>query len=154
MAANRDFKELLSTLNAFHVRYLVVGAHAVIHYTEPRYTKDLDIWVEPTAGNAKATWNALAEFGAPLKGVTSADFENPEIIYQVGIEPSRVDIMPGVPGVRFRNAWRNAVKTTYGGEPVRIIGFKELLRAKRAAARPQDLLDIAALESKKKKRHS
>ena len=154
MAANRDFKDLLSTLNAFHVKFLVVGAHAVIHYTEPRYTKDLDIWVEATAANAKATWNALAKFGAPLRDVTPADFENTEIIYQVGIEPNRVDIMPGIPGVRFRSAWRNAVRTTYAGEPIRIIGFKELLRSKRAAGRPQDLLDIAALESRKRKRRS
>ena len=152
MAVNRDFKELFSTLNAFHVRFLVVGAHAVIHYTEPRYTKDLDIWVEPTVRNAKATWNALAKFGAPLRDVTPADFANAEIIYQVGIEPNRVDIMPGIPGVRFKSAWQNAVETTYGGEPIRIIGLKDLLRAKKAAARPQDLLDIAALELGKKKR--
>jgi hypothetical protein len=72
MAVNRDFKDLFCTLNAFHVRYLVVGAYAVIRYAEPRYTKDLDIWVEPTAENARATWRALAEFGAPLKGVAEA----------------------------------------------------------------------------------
>jgi hypothetical protein len=152
MAVNRDFKDLFSTLNVFHVRFLVVGAHAVIHYTEPRYTKDLDIWVEPAARNAKATWRALTQFGAPLRGVSETDFKDPEIIFQIGVAPNRVDIMPGVPGVRFKTAWRNALKTTYGGTPIRIIGFNDLLRAKRAAARPQDLLDLAALDATKKAR--
>jgi hypothetical protein len=154
MDAYHDFKELLSTLNAFRVKYLVVGAHAVMHYTEPRYTKDLDIWIESTAVNAQAAWNALAKFGAPLKDVTPADFQNPEIIYQIGIEPIRIDVMSAISGVQFKTAWRNAVKGNYAGQPIRIIGLKDLLRSKRAAARPQDLLDIASLTARKKKRRS
>ena len=152
MAVNRDFKDLFYTLNEFRVRYLVVGAHAVIHYTEPRYTRDLDIWVQPTAANAKATWKALVQFGAPLRNVKEADFKNPELILQIGIAPNRVDIMTAVSGVRFNTAWRSAVRTTYGGERIRIIGFKDLVRAKRAAARPQDFLDLAALEALKRPR--
>jgi len=152
MAVNRDFKDLFSALNACRVRYLVVGAHAVIHYTEPRYTKDLDIWVDPTGGNAGATWKALVQFGAPLRGITETDFEDAEIVFQIGIAPNRVDIMTAVSGIRFKTASRNAVRTTYGGEPIRIISFKDLVRAKRAAARPQDLLDLAALEAAKRPR--
>ena len=66
---NRDFKDMFRMLNEHRVRYLVVGAYAVTFYAEPRYTKDLDIWVEPSAENAKKVWDALAAFGAPLDGI-------------------------------------------------------------------------------------
>ena len=62
-------------------------------HTEPRYTKDLDIWIDPAAANAQALFRALAEFGAPLQGITAADFTQPEIFYQLGVDPVRIDIL-------------------------------------------------------------
>src|SRR5436189_6466622 len=74
---NSNFKELLSALNRCGAKYLVVGGYAVMLYTEPRYTKDLDIWVEASAENALLVFKALAEFGAPLKGIQAADSRRP-----------------------------------------------------------------------------
>ena len=156
MGINRDFKELFSTLNTCRVRYLVAGAHAVMYHTEPRFTKDLDLWVEPIPENAKRVWAALVEFGAPLRDLTEADLCNPKMVYQIGVAPNRVDIMMGVPGIRFATAWGNRVPGEYGGVPINIMGRKDLMRAKRTAGRPQDLIDLSALKgvSAKGHRHS
>ncbi|MCE5328671.1 MAG: hypothetical protein LLG01_19910 [Planctomycetaceae bacterium] len=160
MAVNLDFKELLESLNAYQVRYLLAGAHAVMHYVEPRYTKDIDIWVEPTSANAQRTWEALGSFGAPLEGVTVEDLANPDLVYQMGVAPNRIDIMMGVPGVKWETAWRNRLQTRYGGICINVMSREDLMRAKRTAGRPQDLLDLAALQqsaattSKKRTRHS
>lgn len=145
MDVNRDFCDLLRALNDARARYLVVGAHAVAFHAEPRYTKDLDVWVEATRANAARVWEALISFGAPLKGRSPADFADPRAVYQMGIEPNRVDIVMGIDGVTFRTAWRNRVTSSYGGVPFSVLGFRDLVRAKRAANRPQDRLDLAHL---------
>jgi hypothetical protein len=92
-----DYKDLLRSLNAAGVRYLVVGGYAVMIYTEPSFTKDLDIWTDPTLENAQALFRALSEFGAPLKGISPRDFTEPEIFYQMGVEPVRVDVLTSLP---------------------------------------------------------
>ena len=146
MPVNRDFKDLLSEFNAAEVRYLVVGAHAVIFYSVPRYTKDLDIWIEPTRENAERAYRALAAFGAPLANISMADLCTPETILQIGVEPNRIDILTDVEGLRFEDAWRHRQQTTYGGEPVGLLSLSDLIAAKKAAGRPQDLLDLEWLE--------
>ncbi len=145
MEANPDFKELLQCLNDARVRYLLVGAHAVAYHSEPRYTKDIDLWVEPTSENAERVWLAWARFGAPLDKVTKTDFANPELVYQIGIEPNRIDILMGVSGLSFPTAWRRRVRTTYGDAKVYVLSRHDLIRTKRAAARPQDFLDLKLL---------
>ncbi len=152
MAVNPDFKELFSALNAAEARYLVVGAYAVIHYTDPRYTKDLDIWVEPQPENAARVLKALAAFGAPVQELTTANLCDPEMVFQIGIEPNRVDVLVGLTGLEFSAAWPRAESATYGGEPIRVLALDDLLLAKRAAGRAQDLLDAERLEHAKKRR--
>ena len=102
---NSDFKDLLKILNDYKVRYLVVGGYAVMAYTEPRYTKDLDIWVEATPKNAKAVYKALREFEAPLANLKEADFATEGFFYQMGRPPARVDILMSIQGVVFADAW-------------------------------------------------
>ena len=102
MAANPDFKDLFSELYAAHAEFLVVGAHAVMFYTAPRYTKDLDVWVRPTAGNAARVHRALTAFGAPMSDLTSDDLARPGTIFQIGVAPNRVDILTSIEG-RLRN---------------------------------------------------
>lgn len=145
MAANPDFKDLFSIFNEEKVEYLVAGAHAVIYFSEPRYTKDLDIWVNPTAKNAKRVFAALARFGAPLLEISADDFCDKEMIYQIGIEPNRIDILMGIAGVEFSPAWTDRVESTYDGIPIHIMGKENLRKAKKASARPQDLLDLEKL---------
>jgi hypothetical protein len=155
MFLSSDFRDLFSTLNGCRVRYLVVGAHAVVFHSEPRYTKDLDIWVEATTENAQHVFDALARFGAPLGDMTQDDFTNPEMIYQIGVEPNRVDFMMSIAGVTFASAWRNKVRTTYEGVRIFVLGRRDLIRNKRLAARPQDLLDVHNLTrcAAKRKKH-
>ncbi len=111
-------------------------------YTEPRYTKDLDVWIEPSAKNARAVFKALGEFGAPLAGLTDSDFAKEGFFYQMGRPPARVDILMSIEGVRFADAWANRVSTEFGGTRANFISLTDLIANKRSLSRPQDLLDI------------
>jgi hypothetical protein len=147
MPVNSDFKDLFALFNKEKVEYLVVGAHAVIFYAEPRYTKDLDIWINPTGPNAVRVMKALKEFGAPLGNSTVDDFTDPEKIFQIGVAPNRIDILMGISGVEFAAAFKKKTATTYSDIPISIIGKHDLILSKKATGRPQDLLDIERLES-------
>jgi len=144
-----DYRELLSTLNAHRVKYLIVGAYAVAVHAQPRATKDLDILVKADSENAKAVFAALAEFGAPLAGLTAADFEAPGPFFRMGREPVGVDILTAIPGVEFEAAWSRRVENAFdedAGLRVNFISRADLLAAKRASGRRQDLADIEAIE--------
>ncbi len=150
MPASSDFKELLKSFNAHQVKYLIVGAYAVMKYTEPRYTKDLDIWVEPTDENASRVYKALTEFGAPLSGVTAEDLTNIDLVFQIGVAPHRIDILMGVKGLDFAQAWERRVEAMFDDVSMRLVGKEDLLVSKEAAGRPQDLIDAASLRTSDK----
>ncbi len=145
MPANSDFKDLLKIFNARHVKYLIIGGYAVVYYTEPRYTKDLDIWIDENKENAASVYAALTEFGAPLKGLTPEDFSKPGYTYQIGIAPSRIDIIMADEGLAFADAWSRRVDTYFDDVPVRLISRKDLITLKSASGRPRDRLDLDAL---------
>jgi hypothetical protein len=147
MPANQDFKDLFALLNQEKAEYLVVGAHAVIFYSEPRYTKDLDIWIRPSVQNAKKVMKALSAFGAPLDKVTINDFTDPDQVYQIGVAPNRIDILMGVGGVDFGSAATRKTMTTYDGILIPVIGKKDLIASKKKVGRPQDLLDVERLDA-------
>ena len=146
MAVSSDFKDLLRLLNDFQVKYLVVGGYAVIKYTEPRYTKDLDLWVRADAENAQAVYEALLAFGAPLEGMTADDFAHEGYFYQMGIAPVRVDILMSITGLDFDSAWPRRVVVDFDGVETFFISRADLIATKRALGRAQDLLDVALLE--------
>jgi predicted nucleotidyltransferase len=146
MLTSPDFKELLSLFAARKVRFLVVGGYAVMKYTEPRFTKDLDLWIAVDQANAAAVFAALKEFGAPLTGLTPEDFRPEGQIYQMGRAPLRVDILMSVDGVKFDEAWARRVETTIGGVKVPFVAKADLILSKRAAGRAQDLIDLENLE--------
>src|SRR5579872_5468196 len=139
LRSSGDFKELLSLFNDEGVRYLIVGAFALAHFGRPRYTKDLDVWVDPNGDNPARVFRSLAKFGAPLAGVSVDDFADEDAVFQIGIEPLRIDILVGISGVTFGNAWPRRVTSEYGGIPVNVIGRDDYLANKRASGRPQDL---------------
>jgi hypothetical protein len=145
MWVNSDFSDLLRLFNANRVKYLVIGGYAVIRYTEPRYTKDLDLWVSADAENARSVYAALKEFGAPLVGLTEQDFAEEGYFYQMGVPPLRVDVLMGIPGVVFSDAWERREETDFGGLRIPFISRRDLIAAKRASGRPQDLLDAQSL---------
>ena len=121
MKINSDFKDLLRSLNAAGIRYLIVGGYAVMVNTEPRYTKDLDIWIDRDEQNARALLRAIADFGAPIGEVKPADLTEPEVFFQIGIEPVRIDILTSVAGLAFEAAWNRRIEVDFGGETAPVL---------------------------------
>lgn len=150
MPLNKDFEELFHHLNNVQAKFMVVGAYAVIHYTQPRYTKDIDIWIKPDPKNAEKVHKALKKFGAPLGELTLEDLTNPELVYQIGIEPNRIDILMGIGPLNFDNAWKSRVKTSYGKEKISILQIQDLIKSKKVANRPKDKLDLQLLSKVQK----
>ena len=150
MRLEKDFEELLECLNKNKVRYCVVGAFAVAFHGIPRFTKDMDILVEPTTQNSKKIVKALEEFGFGSLGLTVKDFSKPGVIIQLGYEPVRVDILTSVDGCGFQEVWKNKKTGQYGKQKVLYIGIAELLKNKRTSNRPQDKVDVKKLVKRKK----
>jgi hypothetical protein len=143
---HQDFKELLSAFNAGQVRYLIVGGYAVSFHAQPRATKDLDILIGADAENSKAVYAALAKFGAPIEGLSANDFAEPDNFFRMGTPPVMVDIMPKITGVEFEAAWSRRVDVQIDDDlSVPFISRQDLLTAKLAAGRAQDLIDVDAL---------
>ncbi|MCL4401800.1 MAG: hypothetical protein M1436_03920 [Acidobacteria bacterium] len=146
MKINSDFRDLLERFIAAQVKFLVVGGYAVIKYTEPYYTKDLDIWIEPDPENASRTLAALKAFGAPVADVRVEDLLNSDLVYQVGVEPVRVDVMSAIPGLSFADTWAHHDTADFDGLPVPILSLPDIIAAKKASSRPKDRIQIRQLE--------
>lgn len=141
----KDFKDLLRAFNANAVKYLIIGAHAFGVHAEPRTTKDLDLFIRSDEENAKAAFRALAQFGAPLQGLSPADFCD-GTTYQIGQPPDRIDVIQRIDGVTFDEAWPNRIEGRIDGEvPASVISREDLIRNKLASGREQDLLDVKVL---------
>lgn len=145
MFVNSDFSDLLRLFRDKSVRYLIIGGYAFIQYAEPRYTKDLDLWISTDSANAEAVYTTLLEFGAPLEGLTKDDFAEDGFFYQMGVPPVRVDILMGIPGLGFEEAWSRRVEVDFDGLLVFFISKQDLIAAKIASGRAQDLLDAGVL---------
>lgn len=143
---NRDFLEMLSALAAEGADFLIVGGWALAAHGFPRATKDLDLLVRPSAENATKVLAALRRFGAPLQGLTERDLTDPDVVFQVGVPPYRIDVLTAIDGVTFEEAWRGRVPAELGGARVWVLGRTEFLRNKRAVGRPQDVADAELLE--------
>jgi len=135
MAENPHYRELLQFLNEFEVEYLIVGGFAAMKYGEPRYTKDLGVWVHNSTENSRRVVEALKKFGAPIDhdGITQHTFAEKQAVYQIGIAPVRIDILTEITGVEFSAAWRRKVPSTFFGVPVHFISRDDLVTNKRAA---------------------
>ena len=145
MFVNSDFSDLLRIFNDHNVRYMVIGGYAVVQYAEPRFTKDLDLLINTDTANAEAVYNALREFGASLTGLTSKDFAEEGFFFQMGMPPVRVDVIMGIPGVKFEECWNRRVVVDFDDLKVIFISKQDLIASKRAAGRPQDLIDADLL---------
>jgi predicted nucleotidyltransferase len=151
MTLPEDLKQLLLALNAHGVEYLVVGGWAAGFYSEPRSTKDIDILIRSTRSNSEAVFKALAEFGAPLTGLSPADFrDHPTSIFQIGHEPVRADILQSIDAVEFEEAWRDRTDMTLGGVRVHLISAEHLIRNKLKSGRLRDLADVEAIREANK----
>ncbi len=149
---NVDFLDLVDALNAERVEYMVVGAFALAAHGFPRATGDIDFFVRPSEENARRVVRALTAFGAPLAsaGVKEADFATPGSVYQIGVVPRRIDVITEISGLSFDDAAKGVVEREVDGRVVVFIGRHELVRNKRASARPKDLVDADALDPSKR----
>ena len=143
---SQDFKEFIASLNANRVRYLVIGGYAVAFHGHPRYTKDLDVWVDRTPHNAARVVKALAQFGLGSLGLKADDFLVPDQIIQLGLPPSRIDVLTTLTGVGFATCYRARVRVKVDEVAVNFIDLKNLKKNKRAVGRLQDLADLENLK--------
>ena len=143
-----DFCALLSAFHASDVKYLIIGGWAVSIHAQPRATLDMDIFVSPDKTNLEAVYDALLRFGAPLKNMDKRQFMEPGTYFRFGAPPSQVDIFPAIPGVEFEACWPNRVAVTVHAEKSLLANFisaKDLIAAKIASGREQDIADVQAI---------
>jgi hypothetical protein len=143
-----DFKAVLSELSAVQAEFLVVGAFAMSAHQFPRATGDLDLFVGPTPENARRVWSALANFGAPLDdyGITLEELARPGLVFWMGVEPNRIDVMTAIDGVSFDEAWQTRVYREMDGMTVPVLSLENLLKNKRSTGRAKDQFDVAWIE--------
>jgi hypothetical protein len=144
---SRDCEEFIAALEPHGVRYLLVDAHAVAYHARPRATKDLDILLDATPGNARRALAALRDFfGGTDLGYAVKDLTDPRWIIQLGIAPVRIDLLSQLPGCpSFAEAWKNRVEARFGLAKAHYLGLDDLIRAKEAAGRAQDRADVRVL---------
>ena len=139
---NSDFKDLLRCFHTHEVRYLIVGGYAAMFYSQPRFTKDLDLWLEPSPDNARRVLRAFAEFGMPLIDVMPSDFEQEGLQYMAGRAPVLFDFLTSLPGLTFPACWKERVTDDSEGFAIHYLSRDALIKAKQLAGRPQDLSDL------------
>lgn len=126
METIQDFEDILHLLDTNKVRYLIIGGIAFIYHAKPRYTKDMDLWVDPAPQNVKRANKALAEFGSPF----ALNFENVGEILQLGVAPDRIYFLLHVAGARFETAWKKRIQGRYGNAKANWIDLNSLIRIK------------------------
>ena len=148
METIQDFEDMLSLLNKHDAHYLIVGGLAFIYHAKPRYTKDIDIWVDSANENLKKVNDALVEFGSPYV----LTFDHPEQILQIGVEPDRIDFLQKLAGVKFPTAWKNRVTDNYGDIETYWIDLDDLICVKKDIDHPRHKEDVRILQKVKKLR--
>ncbi|RLB14540.1 MAG: hypothetical protein DRG82_13560 [Deltaproteobacteria bacterium] len=150
MKTEKDYEEFLALLNKHRVKYCIIGSFALAFHARPRYTKDIDIFVEATTKNAERIITALKAFGFGSYDLAVEDFSKKGNIIQLGYEPVRIDIITSIEGLEFSNIWEDRVKGTYGRQTVNFIDRKHLIRSKELSNRLQDKADLELLLSDEK----
>lgn len=150
MKIEKDYEEILKLFNSHRVKYCIIGAFAVAFYARPRYTKDIDIFIDSSPENAERIIRALAEFGFEDLDLSEDDLCQKGNIIQLGYEPLRVDIVTSLSSISFNQVWKNKVSADYGREKVHFIGLDDLIQTKKQSSRPQDKVDLDLLVKAKK----
>lgn len=148
MTLAKDFEDFLELLNKHKVEYMVVGGYALAFHGKPRYTGDLDIWINITSENALLMVQVVKEFGMQSLGLEEVDFLRPGYITQIGYPPLRIDILNHIDGLEFKEAKKEVQIIDADGLSVRYIGLHDFVKNKLASGRPQDLSDIKDIQKK------
>lgn len=149
MDANQDFIEFIECCNRAEVEFLLVGAHALAYHGIPRYTGDLDILIRVTPENLQRVLRALHDFGFPLQANDPTSWLRQGEVFQMGVEPNRIDILSRISGVTFEEAWQDGVPANFHGMPVRVLSRTHLVKNKQASGREKDLADVKQLNKLK-----
>ena len=148
MEAAGDFEDMLELLDKHNVRYIIIGGLAFIYHAKPRYTKDMDLWIDPSHENVRRANAALTEFGSPYLLTP----ESPEEILQLGVAPDRIDLFRNVSGARFETAWKKRIKGQYGSAKANWIDLDSFIRIKSRIDNPRHQEDVRILREVKKRR--
>ena len=151
MILSDDFEDFLKLLNQYHVQYLVVGGYAMAFHGKPRFTGDLDVWINISEDNSLKMVSVINDFGFASLGFTSQDFSKPNLINQIGYPPLRIDILTSIDGVEFEEAYSEKLEIQLDeGTSVYYIGLDELIKNKKSSGRKIDIADVSDLEKKRK----
>lgn len=142
---NRDFREFIALLNSNKVKYLVIGGYAIAFHGHPRYTKDLDIWLELSAENAANTMKVLAAFGFAGLGISDDDLLTNGVVVQLGYPPNRIDLINSPDGIDFAECYPARTEIEIDGLTISVIDLENLKKNKKASGRLQDLADLEKL---------
>ncbi|MCC9166215.1 hypothetical protein [Pontibacter harenae] len=145
MELQTNFLDFIKILNSCKAEYMVAGGFAVAYNGYPRYTGDIDIWINPSEANAACVLHALEEYGYNDNQITSEDLTTPGVVTQLGYPPNRIDIATGLEGVDFTACWERKKTAVIDGNTVHFISLQDLKENKKATARQQDLLDLQNL---------
>lgn len=146
MEAIQDFEDILILLERHKVQYLVIGGLAFIYHAKPRYTKDIDLWINPQSKNIELTNRVLIEFGSPV----FLEHNNYDQIVQIGVEPNRIDLILKVPGMRFNTAWKKRIRSHYGKAKINWIDLDSLIQIKKRIDNPRHQEDVRVLRDVKR----
>lgn len=145
-----DFEDILALFHEHEVRYLIIGGLAFIYHAKPRYTKDIDIWVDPDKDNIQRANVALAAFGSPY----TLDAERPSEILQLGVPPNRIDLIRDIEGMKFSAAWEKKIVGSYGNATAMWIDIDSLIRIKSQIREPRHQDDVRVLKKVQQMRKS
>jgi hypothetical protein len=146
-----DFRDFVQLLTQHEVDYLVVGGYALAFHGKPRFTGDLDIWIDCTEANAKKMVSVMKDFGTASLGFTKQDFLNETIVKQIGQPPLRIDILGAIDGVKFTDAVKDKQFFKSGNLRIPFIGITDFIKNKEAVGRARDLADVEKLKPKVRK---
>lgn len=150
MRIEKDYEDLLKLLNKNNVKYCIIGGYAVAFYAKPRFTKDLDIFIEASIENGERITNTLVEFGFSSLALKPSDFAEGGKIIQLGYPPMRVDFITSIDGCDFDGVFKNKIEAFYGKEKVFFIGLEDLIKNKEVTQRKEDKIDLKLLKKAKK----
>lgn len=150
---NPDYRDMVECLLREDVDFMLVGGYAVALHGWPRTTFDIDFWIMANPENAKAVMRAIKAFGAPLQGLSEDDFHRPGMVFQIGVEPQRIDIISSVDGLDYADASNRAVKINVDGFEIKVLSLDDLIINKRSSGRPKDIADALTLEKLREKKN-
>lgn len=146
MTLQKDIREFIELLLSHKVEFVLVGGYALAHHGAPRFTEDIDFFILTSLENTRRLEAVVNAFGFGDTGLTQSDFLEPDQVIQLGRAPNRIDILTGISGVSWQEAWGSKEAMDLDGLRVWVLGREALIRNKRTSGRPQDLADAARLE--------